>query len=271
MMMKRTSSIVGMIALLLPLAVQAQHRLPVKRDVAMEGVVNFRDMGGYVTTDGLRVEMGKLYRSGDLSQITDNDLEELKRRKIYTVIDLRSQKESALAPDRLLPGADYLALPLDSWNDSAVLLQQRSGMETMTALYADISHFKEIFRPFFEKLVTLPDTSAILIHSSLGKDRAGIAAALLLYALDIPVETIFSDYAASNFFRKNHNDAVVEECTKRYGIEHDKALQLTEAHPSYLQATFTAIIGKYGSVEAFFNIELGVDEMVKMILRRKFL
>jgi protein-tyrosine phosphatase len=269
--MKWTRSAFKMIAFLLPFAVQAQQRPPVKREVAMEGAVNFRDMGGYVTTGGLRVEMGRLYRSGDISRLSDNDLEELKRRKIYTVIDFRSPEESALAPDRLLPGADYLSLPLNSWNDSALLQQQRSGFEIMATLYADISHFRETFRPFFEKLITLPDTSAVLIHSSLGKDRAGIAAALLLYILDVPVETIFSDYAASDFFRKNHNEAIIEELTQRYKIERDKALQLTASHPAYLQAMFTAIAGKYGSMEAFFNIELGIDEMVKLMLRRKFL
>jgi protein-tyrosine phosphatase len=263
--------IVKIAAFLLPFVVQAQQRPPVKREVVLEGAVNFRDMGGYVTTGGLRVGMGRLYRSADLSRLTDNDLKELKRRKVYTVIDLRSRTEAEAAPARLLPGADYLALPLNSWNDSAVLLQPLSGFETMTAFYTDISHFKEIFRPFFKQLVTLPDTSAVVIHSTLGKDRAGIAAALLLYALDVPVETIFSDYEASDFFRRGHNEAIIGELTEHRKIEHDKAFQLTASHPSYLQATFTAIISKYGSVEAFFNIELGVNEMVKMMLRRKFL
>jgi protein-tyrosine phosphatase len=253
--------------------INAQRRpAGVKREVTLEGGFNCRDLGGYETTGGQRLAMGKLYRSADLSRLTDNDMTELKRRKIYTVLDFRSEQEVANAPDRLLPGTVYLNIPSGNTGDSASFTQNKaSGFEMMIAFYSDISGLKERFRPFFKQLVTQPDTGALLLHCAIGKDRTGIAAALLLYALDVPMETIMADYTATNFFLKDHNEAIAEQLVKKYGIEQATAAQMTEAHPAYLHATFEAINRKYGSVESFFNTELGVNEMVKMMLRRKYL
>ena len=71
-------------AALVALAVQAQPPLsaPVaaapqaiasRRVVPLEGQTNFRDLGGYRTADGRRVKWGKIYRSGELSRLTDAD------------------------------------------------------------------------------------------------------------------------------------------------------------------------------------------------------
>ncbi|MDR3095337.1 MAG: tyrosine-protein phosphatase [Bacteroidales bacterium] len=253
--------------------IDAQRRpTGVKREVTLEGGFNCRDLGGYETTGGQRLAMGKLYRSAHLSRLTDHDLIELKQRKIYTVLDFRSKQEVADAPDRLLPGTVYLNIPSGNINDSATFAQNKiSGFDMMIAFYSDISGLKERFRPFFQQLVTQPDTGALLFHCAIGKDRTGIAAALLLYALDVPMETIMADYTATNFFMKDQNNAIAEQLVTKYGIEQATAAQITEAHPAFLRATFEAINRKYGSVEAFFNIELGVNEMVKMMLRRKYL
>jgi protein-tyrosine phosphatase len=249
-------------------SVQAQQRPVIKRDVTLEGVVNFRDMGGYVTTNGQKIAMGRLYRSANLSRLTNNDLKELQRRKVYTVIDFRSKSEAELAPDRLLPGADYLQLSFN--NVDSTVFSNSSGFDAMITFYSDISHFREQFSPFFRKLITQPDTSALVFHCAIGKDRTGIAAALLLYALDVPMETILSDYTSTNFFRKGNNEEIINELEKQ-GMEHTTAIQLLEAHPAYLEATFNVIIRKYGSMDSFLNIELGVNEMARMMLREKYL
>ncbi len=263
-----------MIIILLPVGVVAQRRTePVKREVSLEGAINFRDLGGYTTTEYRRIKMGRIYRAADLSKLTDADMEELKRRKIYTVVDFRSKEEAENAPDRLLAGSDYLLLPAGSGNvaDLASFTKGHvSGKDVMIAFYSDISLFKEKYRPFFRKLLTLPDSSAIVFHCSAGKDRTGIAAALLLYTLDVPVETIFSDYEATNFYRKTENEKMIDYMVEQ-GVDHEMAIQIMDANPLYLQATFDAINRKYGSMDAFLYRELGIDEMAKLKLREKYL
>ncbi|MDR1865516.1 MAG: tyrosine-protein phosphatase [Bacteroidales bacterium] len=256
----------------LPVTVHAQPRPVVNREVKLEGAINFRDIGGYETTASRRIALGRIYRSADISQLTDNDMAELKRRKIYTVVDFRSEEEAANAPDKLLPGADYLSLPSDSSANSTLHGQNHpSGTDAMMAFYSDIAHFKEQYRPFFRKALTLPDTSALLFHCTAGKDRTGIAAALFLYAMDVPAEVIFSDYAVSDFFLKDRNEEIISEMVKTQGIDRETARRLTEANPQYLQATFNAIMRKYGSMESFLRLELGINENVKLLLREKYL
>ena len=251
--------------------IEAQQRQPSGREVTLEGAVNFRDLGGYTTTDYRRMAMGKLYRAGDVSKLSDADMEELKRRKIYTVVDFRSEDEAAAAPDRLLPGADYLLLDAGSGNPAAFFAERTSGREAMIAFYSDISVFKEKYRPFFRKLLMLPDTSAIVFHCTAGKDRTGIAAALLLYALDVPMETIMADYAATNYFRRDENEKMIDFLVNQHGVDGQMAIEITDANPLYLESAFGALTRQYGSIDAFLYRELGLNEAVKLRLREKFL
>jgi len=262
------------IFVILPVAVEAQQRQASQREVALEGAVNFRDLGGYVTTDYRRISMGRIYRSGDISKLTDADMEELKRRKIYTVIDFRGKDEAAAAPDRLLPGADYLLLPAGSESSSdwdTFINGRSSGMDVMIAFYSDVSVFKDRYRPFFRKLLMLPDSSSVVFHCSAGKDRTGIAAALFLYALDIPIETIINDYLASNHFRRAENEKMIDDMVNEQGIDRKMATELLEVYPLYLEAMFNALKKQFGSIDLFLYRELGMNEAAKLRLREKYL
>ena len=258
----------------LPVTIMAQQRQAPKRDVALEGAVNFRDLGGYTTTEYRRIAMGRIYRAGDISRLTDTDMEELKRRKIYTVIDFRSEDEISAAPDRLLPGADYLSLPAGNENSAdlaAFFKGFASGTDAMVAFYSDVSVFKEKYRPFFRKLLMMPDTSAIVFHCSAGKDRTGIAAALFLYVLDVPMETILADYAATNLYRKAENEKIIDLMVNEHGVDRQKATEIMDANPLYLESAFNALKRKYGSVDSFLYKELGMDETAKLRIREKYI
>jgi protein-tyrosine phosphatase len=260
----------------LPAVAWAQQRqTPASsRELSLAGAVNFRDLGGYSTTDFRRIDMRRVYRAGDISKLTDEDMEELKRRKIYTVIDFRGDEEAAAHPDRLLPGADYLRLSAgsDKAADWGTFVEgYASGKDVMIAFYSDVSVFKDRYRPFFRKLLTAPDTSAVVFHCSAGKDRTGIAAALFLYALEVPMETIIADYVASNHYRKSENEETIEYLVNEQGFDRKMATELMEASPLYLEAAMNALKRRYGSIDSFMYKELGLDEIAKMKLREKFL
>ena len=258
----------------LPIVTEAQQRRAPNREVALEGAVNFRDLGGYATIDYRRIAMGRIYRAGDISKLTDADMEELKRRKIYTVVDFRDENEVAHAPDRLLPGADYLLLSSGSSNITnlaAFIKEDVSGRDAMVAFYSDVSTYKDKYCPFFHKLLMLPDTSAIVFHCSAGKDRTGIAAALLLYTFDIPMETIMADYLATNLLRKTENEIIIDYLVNKQGVDRNVAIEVMDANPLYLESAFNALKRKYGSIDSFLYRELGLDEAAKLRLREKFL
>ena len=165
------------------------------------------------------------------------------------------------------------ALPAGSGNsgDLADFTKgHNSGMDVMVAFYSNVSFFKEKYRPFFRKLLTLPDSSAVVFHCSAGKDRTGIAAALFLYALDVPRETIFADYSATDIYRKTDNERMIVFMTEQ-GVGREMAEQIMAADPRYLEAMFDALKRKFGSVDMFLYKELGIGEREKLVLREKFL
>ena len=74
------------------------HRIVAERLVALEGDPNFRDLGGYTTTDGHTVRWGRVYRSGSIDKLTDADLTKIHALGIKLVCDLRAPSEIGSRP-----------------------------------------------------------------------------------------------------------------------------------------------------------------------------
>ena len=70
------------------------------RRVELEGTPNCRDLGGYRSSDGRSVRWGYLFRSGQLSQLTERDRERLASLQLDVVIDLRREEEQDNDPSR---------------------------------------------------------------------------------------------------------------------------------------------------------------------------
>src|SRR5471030_2097110 len=97
-----------LIGLYVSFAAYAQVADSSKRHVVLQGAANFRDIGGYTTADGHHVKWGEIYRSADMSKLTDADLVVLKDKKITYDVDLRGHQEQTQAPDKINPGTDYI-------------------------------------------------------------------------------------------------------------------------------------------------------------------
>ena len=86
--------------------VQALQFLPVK------GIVNARDLGGYVTADGRTVRSGRLIRAASLADATAADLKYLQQIPVTRVIDFRQDFELSGREDRIIDGAEYHVINL---------------------------------------------------------------------------------------------------------------------------------------------------------------
>lgn len=238
----------------------------------VQGAINFRQLGGYATQQGTHVKSGKLFRSGELSKLTDADVKLLADQHINHIVDFRSNQEVATAKDRLPAGAVYLQLPAGSENVGnimAMLPKLTTGDSLMTSFYSQTSHLKAKYQPFFQELLKTPDNSALLFHCTAGKDRTGIGAAMLLYVLGVPGETIMTDYLASNDYRKAENDKMVAGMASM-GIKEQAARDVVSVKENYLQATYMAIVKQYGSMDNFVSKELGLTTADIALLRKKY-
>lgn len=252
------------------------HTLAVAQEkakaIAITGATNFRQLGGYETTQGTHVKWDKLFRSGEISRLTDQDMKELAQRHISYVVDFRSNDEVAKAKDRLPEGAVYLQLPagsenLNSWMSQLPKLNTADAL--MISFYSQTAHLKAKYQPFFKQLLVMPDSSALLFHCTAGKDRTGIGAALLLYALGVPEQTILDDYLESNEYRKVENEKMVQQMVA-LGIKEQVAKDLSGVKSQYLMAAYEAIMTQYGSVDQFLSQEIGLSKQDLALLKKKY-
>jgi protein tyrosine/serine phosphatase len=176
-----------------------------RRTLTFSTVFNFRDLGGLVGIDGRTVHCGRLYRSGslhrlaeeDLAEEAEEDVEKLAGLGLRTVLDLRRPEEIARdgrVPE--LPGLTYVNLhPIHrEWD----LGHYDGAPERYLAdRYLDMA--EEGIEGFGAALRLISDASRapIVMHCFAGKDRTGVLTALTLALLGVSDADIMADYAAS--------------------------------------------------------------------------
>ncbi len=268
--------LLSLIAVCLAGSVNAQIADSTKRKVELQGAVNFRDLGGYTTTDGHHVKWGKVYRSADMSKLTDQDLAVLDKLKIGYDVDLRGAEESRKAPDKLNPNTDYILCPAGSDNINGSMMQSLRNIKTggdsvMVSYYSNTTYLADRYKPFFGKLLGMPEDKSLVFHCSAGKDRTGIGAALLLYSLGVPYDTIINDYEASNYYRAAENEKQVKGMVQFMKIDEGVAKDVLSVRKEYLDATFTAIKKQYGTIDNYLKTQIGLTDKDVKILKAKFL
>jgi len=266
-----------LLLLALPLAALAQAPdtlvFNTRRAVVLQGCSNFRDLGGYPAADGKHVRWGHIYRSADISQLTDTDLQTLHGRCVALVCDLRGPQEYAQAPDRLLPGAKRVELPAGSEKIDPRLLTGGPAVNPdslMQATYTNLSFFRAKYEPLFAQLLALPGDEALLFHCTAGKDRTGIGAALVLSALGVDRATILRDYAATDVYWQTSREQMLQRLA-RAGQPTEALRPLLAANPAYLASTFAAIDKQYGSVNNYLATVMDLTPQKLAALRAKYL
>src|SRR5512134_381834 len=88
----------------------------------MKTIHNFRDCGGYATTDGLRMRAGRLYRSGTLDNARGKDLHAVQMIGLKTIVDLRAPREKKKELPRL-DGVLRIDVPIELENRAREKIQ----------------------------------------------------------------------------------------------------------------------------------------------------
>jgi protein-tyrosine phosphatase len=230
-----------------------------ERILHLQGSVNLRDIGGYATRDGRTVRWGQVYRSGTLTELTEADLAYLAELGIRVSCDLRTAAEVERFPDRLPAGTAAWHLPVGGtvgrMRRIVTLIQKRNRLrEVLQEAYTRVmidqngAVFGELFRALADA-----ERLPLLIHCTAGKDRTGVAVALLLAALGVDDETIAADYALSNayeavFVRQMAGDLAV---LRRLRLSEEQLQAFFRAEPETILGALSHVRGRYGSVRDF--------------------
>ncbi|WP_084399113.1 tyrosine-protein phosphatase [Henriciella aquimarina] len=252
------------------------------RLLPLEGGRNFRDLGGYKTEDGRTVKWGKLYRSGVMDGLTDEDYDYLSGLGIQVICDLRTARERAEEPTDWQAGqVEYLTFPDPEEDDSMSLMTVFQDPEVtpekvsqaMAGAYADIAQDQvPAYREMFDRLAA--GEVPLAFNCSAGKDRTGIGAALLLTALGVPRETVVADYALSEIYVDYMEEFAGDEAAldedSPYAflakLPPEMVAPLMRSDPLYIETALLDMEEEYGSVLAFLHEEVEVtDEELEAI------
>lgn len=248
-----------------------------ERFVVLEGGRNFRDVGGYRTADGRVVKRGVLYRSGSMGKLTAAGQQRLARLHIAQIVDLRTTTErrgDTFDIKAAYPG--YWTRDYDhSLGDTRSVFSDPANLtaERMTAMMAGAYRTmpKEqapSYRELFARLQS--GKRPTVVNCTAGKDRTGIASALVLTALGVPYETVRQDFLLTNgapgmeTLQANLSPAMA-------ALPADVIAPVVGVDGSYLDTAFAQIRQDYGSVEGYLDKELGVGPAQIAALRARML
>lgn len=243
------------------------------RILSFEGVHNFRDYGGYAAAGG-RIRTGLLWRSGQHGDATTADLDRIATLDIRTVIDLRGDAERREMPCRRVAGfsGEVLFAPGETAGTELApheeagrgIVDAAGARAAMRRLYVNMP-FRPVLvgslRLYFEALATRDGAS--LLHCLAGKDRTGLAVALLHTLMGVHADDAVADYlltmTAGDPARRIASAAPAIRA--RYGahMDDETILALMGVEADYLATAFAAIAERHGSVERYAAEVLGVD------------
>ena len=230
------------------------------RKLPFTGAHNFRDLGGYKTSDGKTVKWGKVYRSDNLHSLTDEDLKYMERLNLKSVVDFRSDEERNEEPDRLTPDMTPILLPIKFEPEGVTENLTRDltfGNLDSSNLLRDfniilVKEFTEEYREFFRHIVD-NGGEPFLLHCTAGKDRAGFGSAMILTVLGVPREKIIEDYLLTNTYVSDHVDRKLLETELKtfFRADSDNLRKINFVEERYIQAAFDTIDSHWGGMDQY--------------------
>lgn len=255
--------------------------LATERKLGMQGTPNFRDFGGYPTVDGRKVKWGFLFRSGQLSSLSDRDLDLLASLEIDLVCDFRREEEQAGDPSRL-PSHNpprIVGLPIIPGSNARFFEQADSRMAGRQAMFDFMLEInrdfaeaqRETYARMFREILEVPN-ARFLVHCAAGKDRTGFAAAIILLALGVPRDVVMRDYMLTGQFFHPHNEmARLREKYQMQQMDAQSILPMLEVHEAYLARALLAIEQNFPSMGVYLEEALGVGAAEVAELRARYL
>ena len=247
----------------------ASHRPP-PRVLPLQGASNFRDLGGYPGHGGQPVRWGRLFRSDHLAALTSDDQARLRGLGVQRAFDFRGVHERAAQPYEL-PGLVQHSLAIEPTvtqrMETMVAAGQALTGEAVAGLMRDlyrglVSDQSHRFAELFEHL--LAEDTPVVFHCTAGKDRTGIAAALILSALGVPRDVVMQDYLLTNAHFRHpplpHSRTPREALAVLWRVQED-----------FLTEALRVIDQEHGGIERYLTQRLGLSEAARRTLRERYL
>lgn len=241
--------------------------------IPLEGATNFRDLGDYPVADGRSILPGQIYRSDALHALTDCDHAVLAELNIRLICDLRYGEEREREPSRLPSHRPIevvhlgLATRPDASFADSLNVERRTASNALAYLTENYRQYPRLYsgayRTVLERLLS-DEPGAIVFHCTAGKDRAGVAAVIVLMTLGATYQTVLEDYLKTNQYWDRGERAPSE--WPREVVE-----AIFTAREEYLQAALATIDEDFGSFDGYLSAQVGFSDDKRKALQAKML
>jgi protein-tyrosine phosphatase len=239
-----------------------------QRLVGLEGVHNFRDLGGYEMADGRTIGWGRLFRADGLYRVTESDLDMIDALGIRTVVDLRSSPEldqhGHFPFERYPVSFHHLPIIDATWqrDDMPDVPETEQGsIDFLTWAYSDMLEAgADRFAHAFQVL-TVPGSGPAVFHCAAGKDRTGILAALILGGLGVDHDVIVADYALTAAAMVRLRLWVQDNHPATAARMADAPSFMLAAHPTAMRVTIDTMVAAHGSIRGYLS-SIGIGTAV---------
>ncbi|WP_297508621.1 tyrosine-protein phosphatase [uncultured Caulobacter sp.] len=267
-------------------AVDGRETRVAERLLPLEGGRNFRDLGGWRVADGRQVKWGKIYRSGVMSGLTLADLEYLKTLGIVAICDFRDPRERASEPSPFLktPGPKVVATDYDMGASMAGLMAMKTREEAIQGFADAYVGFLDVLTPHYTDMFArlVANQGPLAFNCSAGKDRTGMAAALILSVLGVPRATVLEDYGLTELYTPPSyyaklaqsgasNSVTTQQMQAMSRLPPEVLRVIMGADPEVMRRALAAVDKKFGGPEALVKARYGMTDAKIALLRKAYL
>jgi protein tyrosine/serine phosphatase len=236
------------------------------RLLAWDGCLNARDLGGYLTADGLTTRWGAIVRSDSLVALTPAGQRALHDYGVRTIVDLRLASEIEEDPNPFATPGDHdiTYIHRSFIGDDPKL---HDPFPTMAGAYVHgLGHNISSIGSAISAIATARD-GGVLIHCHGGRDRTGLVSALLLSLVRVPDQTIADDYALSDECLRSRDDDFLENGPGERA-DRERELERSRTTPEVMLETLSWLEETYGDATAYLRHAGVTDEEIALIRER---
>lgn len=254
--------------------------------IELPGVRNLRDLGGYPAADGRVIAPRRVFRAEALAARNANEsnaawddahVDAYASLGLATVIDLRADAEKQSIPSAWAhpTGGVYVEIPIPDGapgTPSDLLGAVLAGTSTtftvddlgdyyVSTLEARATEFGDVLR-----VIADGQRHPVLVHCSAGKDRTGLAIALLLEVLAVDRALVIEDFQLTGVFRPNRAEHYRDAFAK-LGVDADDVRAMFETPPEAMTQALSYLDERYGSPAGYLAERAGIGDDTQERLR----
>ena len=240
------------------------------RDLAWDGCLNVRDLGGHPTEDGLETRWRSVVRADSVRALTDAGWESLVAHGVERIVDLRSHGEVAADPPQDAP-IKVVHVPVLAEHDDPVWAEIERvagadpGRETVIFYLESLRRWGDRFAEAVAAVAHAGE-APVVVHCQGGRDRTGLVAALLLRLAGVSREDAAADYALSSERLEPRWRRWVDEA--RDDEERERRVRLSATPAPTMLGTLEALEREHGSAAGFLRAHGLSDESVSRARER---